>query len=360
MAAPLDPVLADWQARVRRAAASGQALVLQGGGSKRFLGRSPMGELLDTRVWSGIRSYEPTELVVTVRSGTPLAELEAVLAERGQMLAFEPPHFGPATVGGMVAAGLSGPRRASAGAVRDHLLGVTLMDGRGDILRFGGQVMKNVAGYDVSRLMAGAMGTLGLLLDVSLKVMPLPAAERTVRLSMTQADALRSLNRWGGQPLPLSASCWVDGLLHVRLSGAASAVGAAIKKIGGEVLEPAAQQAFWRALREQMHPFFAGSRPLWRLSVPSCEETIGAADVGLIEWGGALRWLRTPVEEGAALAEHVARQHGSAMCFRAGEGASCDVPFGRLSPALLGLHRRLKAAFDPAGVFNRARMYPDW
>lgn len=360
MSDTLAPVLADWQARVRRAAASGQALVLQGGGSKRFLGRPPVGDVLDTRDWRGIQSYEPTELVVTVRAGTPLAELEATLAERGQMLAFEPPHFGAATVGGMVAAGLSGPRRASAGAVRDHLLGVTLMDGRGDVLRFGGQVMKNVAGYDVSRLMAGAMGTLGLLLAVSLKVMPLPATERTLRLSMSQAEALRTMNRWAGQPLPVSATCWVDGLLHVRLSGAASAVEAAAVKIGGVVLEPAAQQAFWRALREQTHPFFAGGHPLWRLSVPSCEETIGAADAGLIEWGGALRWLRAPMEEGAALSDHVARQHGSAVCFRTGDGASCDAPFGRLSPALGGLHRRLKAAFDPAGIFNRTRMYPDW
>ncbi|WP_374512393.1 glycolate oxidase subunit GlcE [Niveibacterium sp.] len=356
----LAPVLADWQARVRRAAASGQTLVLQGGGSKRFLGRAPVGELLDTRDWCGVQSYEPTELVVTVRAGTPLAELEAALAERGQMLAFEPPHFGTATVGGMVAAGLSGPRRASAGAVRDHLLGVTLMDGRGDVLRFGGQVMKNVAGYDVSRLMAGAMGTLGLVLEVSLKVMPLPAAEQTLRLSMSQAEALRTMNRWAGQPLPVSATCWVDGLLHVRLSGAASAVESAAAKIGGVVLEAAAPQAFWRALREQTHPFFAGGRPLWRLSVPSCEETIGAADAGLIEWGGALRWLRTPMEEGAELCDYVARQHGSAMCFRAGDGALCDAPFGRLSPALSDLNRRLKAAFDPAGVFNRSGMYPDW
>jgi len=360
MAGSLDPILADWQVRVRHAAASGQPLVLRGGGSKDFFGRAAAGDVLDTRTWRGILSYEPTELVVTVRAGTPLAELEAVLAEHGQMLAFEPPHFGAGTVGGMVAAGLSGPRRASAGAVRDHLLGVTLMDGRGDILRFGGQVMKNVAGYDVSRLMAGAMGSLGLLLDVSLKVMPLPAAEQTMRLSMTQADALRTLNRWGGQPLPLSASCWVDGLLHVRLSGAASAVDAAAAKIGGDRLEPAAQQAFWRAVRDHRHPFFAGNQPLWRLSVPSCEETIGSADATLIEWGGALRWLRSPIDEGMALCDHVARQHGSAMCFRAGDGAVCEAPFGRLSSALLGLHRRLKAAFDPAGVFNRARMYPDW
>jgi glycolate oxidase FAD binding subunit len=353
-----DQQLAEWQALIRRAAANGESLAIRGGGSKVFLGQEIAGELLDTRAWRGIVSYEPTELVVTVRAGTPLVELEAALAERGQMLAFEPPHFGNATVGGMVAAGLSGPRRASAGAVRDHLLGVTLIDGRGDVLRFGGQVMKNVAGYDVSRLMCGAMGTLGLLLDVSLKVLPRPAAERTLRLSMGLAEALQAMNRWGGQPLPVSASCWVGGSLHVRLSGARAAVDAAQRKLHGEALDDAAQSGFWQAVREQTHPFFSGIAPLWRLSVPSAEEPIDLPGDVMIEWGGALRWVRG--DASSLPRERACKEKGSAMLFRAPDRGLVPPCFNDLSPALQLIHARLKRAFDPAGVFNRGRMYPDW
>ena len=257
-----------FQERVRAAAADGQPLCIRGGGSKHWYGGVPQGAILDTREHAGIVDYEPTELVITARCGTPLAEIEALLARHKQMLAFEPPHFGPdATVGGTVAAGLCGPRRATSGSTRDFVLGARLLDGKGDVLSFGGKVMKNVAGYDVSRMLAGSLGTLGLLLDVSLKVLPRPFAETTLRFEMGEIEAIRRLNEWGGQPLPLSGSAWCDGVLALRLSGAEAAVDAAVRSLGGATLPDAA--AFWTDVREQRHAFFAGDGPLWRLSVPS-------------------------------------------------------------------------------------------
>ena len=272
----MQQILEGFQDQVRRAAADKRALRIRGGGTKDWYGQQPEGEILDTRAYSGIVDYEPTELVITARCGTPLAEIEALLAERKQMLAFEPPHFahlgdGGATIGGTVAAGLSGPRRANSGALRDFVLGTRLLDGKGEVLTFGGQVMKNVAGYDVSRLLAGSLGTLGLLLEVSVKVLPLAYREATLRFSMNEADAIRKLNEWGGQPLPISGSCWIDGVLALRLSGAQAAVDAALRSLGGahggELMPDCAN--FWADLREQRHAFFDGGAPLWRLSVPS-------------------------------------------------------------------------------------------
>ena len=244
----MDQALAQITERVRAAVADQTPLRIRGGGTKDFHGRALRGDVLDTRLLSGITSYEPSELVITARASTPLAELEAALAAKGQCLPFEPPHFSPgATVGGMVAAGLSGPARASVGAVRDYVLGVSLINGKAEPLTFGGQVMKNVAGYDVSRLMAGSWGTLGLLTEVSLKVLPGAPAEATLRFECNQADALRKLHAWGGQPLPLNASCWLHdtvvdagvGTLYVRLRGAAAAVEAACKTMGGTRLDNA-------------------------------------------------------------------------------------------------------------------------
>lgn len=341
--------------RIRDAAARGAPLRLRGGGSKDFYGGAPRGELLDTRELAGIVEYEPTELVITARCGTPLADLESALAERGQMLAFEPPHFGPgATLGGCVAAGLSGPRRAQAGAVRDFVLGARLLDGRGEALAFGGKVMKNVAGYDVSRLLAGSLGTLGLILEASLKVLPRPPAERTLRLELAQAGAIEQLNRWAGQPLPVSASVWRGGELFVRLSGAEAALKAAAQRIGGEPLGNGG--ALWRAIREQTDAAFAGEAPLWRLSVPSAAAPLELPGEPLIEWGGALRWLRTAAEPATVRAAAEAAG-GHATLFRGGD-KSAGV-FAPLAPGLARLHRELKAAFDPAGIFNPGRLYPD-
>jgi glycolate oxidase FAD binding subunit len=349
-----------FRAQIQTATANGSALRLRGGGSKDWYGQAPDGDVLDTRAYAGIVDYEPTELVITARCGTPLAEIEAALAERRQMLAFEPPHFsGQATLGGAVASGLSGPRRASAGAVRDFVLGAKLMDGSGEVLGFGGQVMKNVAGYDVSRLLAGSLGTLGLILDVSLKVLPLPVAETSLRFAVGEIAALTWLNEWAGQPLPLSASCWCDGVLTVRLSGAAAAVDAARRKLGGEQLDDGEAQAFWRDLREQRDGFFDGAA-VWRLSLPSAASAVILGGRQLIEWGGAQRWLipaaATDAQASAAsIRRAVAAAGGHATLFRGGD-KSVGV-FHPLAPAVAGIHERLKRAFDPSAIFNRGRMY---
>jgi glycolate oxidase FAD binding subunit len=343
--------------RIHTAAAAKRPLRLRGGGTKDFYGQALEGEALDTCAYAGIVAYEPTELVITARCGTPLAELETALRAQGQHLAFEPPHFGPgATVGGMIAAGLSGPRRACAGAVRDFVLGVRMLDGRGDDLSFGGQVMKNVAGYDVPRPMAGSMGTLGLILEVSLKVPPLPFAEATLKLEMPEDKAIAMLNHWGGKPLPISACAWTGGELALRLSGAESAVGAARETIGGESIEAGEAQRFWIGIREQTDRFFRSDRPLWRLSVPSVTPALALPGEQLIEWGGSLRWLASKADVGT-VREAVARAGGHATLFRAPD-KSAGV-FTPLAPGLAKIHRELKRAFDPAGVFNPGRMYPE-
>lgn len=338
------------------AAAAGRTLRLRGGGTKDWYGQALEGEILDAGAYAGIVDYESTELVITARCGTPLTEIEAVLAERGQMLAFEPPHFGDgATFGGTIASALSGPRRASSGAVRDFVLGVMLMDGQGQVLTFGGQVMKNVAGYDVSRLLAGSLGTLGLMLEMSVKVLPLPVRETTLRLAMSEIDALGRLNTWGGQPLPISASCWCDGVLTLRLSGAQAAVDAAERLLGGERVPDGA--SFWRDLREQRHAFFSGEHSLWRLSVPSAASAILLRGEQLIEWGGAQRWLKSTSD--AASAQNIRRAvsavGGHATLFRGGD-KTVGV-FQPLAPAVAKIHERLKTSFDPSHVFNPGRMY---
>ena len=332
--------------RIRDAADRKLALRFRGGGSKDFYGNAARGEVLDTRAYAGIVDYEPSELVLTARCGTPLAEVEKALADRGQCLPFEPPHFGAATFGGCVAAGLSGPRRASAGAVRDFVLGVKLVDGRGRVMQFGGQVMKNVAGYDVSRLVAGSLGTLGLIAEASLKVLPRAAVERTLRLEVDESRALESVNRWAGEPLPISATLWHAGVLDVRLSGSEPAVRGAAQRIGGTDVPGA-----WDTVREQTHPFFAGEAPLWRLALPSITPPLGFPQ--LIEWGGALRWTRG----GQALRDIAKRAGGHATLFRAGDKSAGA--FAPLDPVLMRLHRQLKRAFDPAGILNPGRLYAE-
>lgn len=345
----------DLRRRVLDAAETRTPLAIRGSGSKAFYGRDSGGEPLDVSGHRGIVSYEPTELYLTARAGTPLAEIDAALTDSGQMLGCEPPAFGPgATVGGTVAAGLSGPRRPYAGSVRDYVLGVKVLNGRGEVLRFGGQVMKNVAGYDVSRLMTGALGSLGVLLEVSFKVLPRPVAECTLVQEATQTEAIERLNRWAGQPLPLSASAWDDGRLSVRLSGAAAAVEAAARALGGERLDPVAAEAAWAALREQTHAFFAGDEPLWRLSVAPASAVLALPGAQLIEWGGAQRWWRGD-GEAAGLRARAAAAGGHATRFRGGE-RSGEV-FQPLAPGLLALQAELKRSFDPHGIFNPGRLY---
>ena len=341
--------------RIRAAHAEGSPLILQGGGSKTFYGNADEGEVLSTRALTGIVDYQPKELVLTARAGTPLAEIEAALAERNQMLAFEPPHFGgAATLGGSIATGLSGPRRPYAGAARDFVLGVRMIDGTGQPLRFGGQVIKNVAGYDVSRLMAGALGTLGLITEVSLKVLPKPAAETTLQFELDETAAIENMNRWAGQPLPLSATSWHAGLLTVRLSGAESAVHAAQARLGGEWLHDAA--AFWQRLRDQATPFF-DKRPLWRLAVKPTTPPLNLGSAEWIEWGGAVRWLASDLPA-ATLRDAAKTAGGHAALFRG--TAPVDGAFAPLTPALLTLHRNLKQRFDPKGILNRGRLHPEF
>jgi glycolate oxidase FAD binding subunit len=342
--------------RVRSAVNSSAALCIVGGGSKRFYGRTAQGEELNIGGHRGVVNYEPTELFITVRGGTPLREVEAILADKGQMLPFEPPHFGPgATLGGAIACGLSGPRRPYAGAARDFVLGARVLNGRSDILRFGGEVMKNVAGYDVSRLMVGALGTLGVLLDVSLKILPRPAEEITLGHPTTAAEALHIMNRWAAQPLPLSAGCFDGDRLYVRLSGAAAGVEAARALIGGEVVQDGA--AFWKSLREQTHPFFEGEVPLWRLSVPQSAPPLPLEGETLYDWGGAQRWLKTDATVDR-VRQVAVEAGGHAMLFRGGDRTG-EV-FHPLTDALQALNRNLKQAFDPHGIFNPGRMYRAW
>ncbi len=362
--ATTDGPLARLIAQVQAARADRQPLNITGGGSKAFYGGVPRGETLDVRPLTGISSYEPSELVVTARAGTPLAELEAALAERGQCLPFEPPRFEPSgTVGGMVAAGLAGPARAAVGGVRDYVLGATLLNGRGELLSFGGQVMKNVAGYDVSRLLAGSMGVLGVVCEVSLKVLPQPPATLTLRLELDQAQALRRLNEWGGQPLPLNASAWWEGMLVVRLAGAAAAVQAARSVMGGEPIDEAMAQPFWTGLRDHQDEFFVGAAKavasgagLWRLSVPQTAPPLALSGEQLVEWGGAQRWLCTSAPA-QTLHEAATALGGHATLFRAHRRE--DAGFAPLAPVLARIHRQLKTAFDPDGLFNPGRLLPE-
>lgn len=352
----MDAVVQSLADRIRTAAAARAPLRIRGGGTKDFLGNDSAGALLATGDVAGIVAYEPSELVVTARAGTPLAELESLLARHGQLLPFEPPHFGAgATVGGCIAAGLAGPRRASFGVthggVRDFVLGASLLDGRGQLLSFGGTVIKNVAGYDVARVLAGSMGILGVIIEASLKVLPAPAAEQSLRFQLSEDEALARLTEWGRLPLPISASAWNAGVLTLRLSGAASAVAAASRRLGGESLDDA---GYWEGLREQRLPYFEGDAPLWRLSLPAVAPPPGLTGEQLIEWGGALRWLRSNLPP-AAIRARAQALGGHATLFRGGDRSAGA--FTPLAPALAAIHRRLKAEFDPAGIFNPGRMY---
>ena len=360
----MDAALARLVDQVQTARAANGHVRIVGGGTKDFYGNALQGEPLDVRALAGISSYEPTELVVTVRAGTPLAELEAVLAEKGQHLAFEPPRFGASsTVGGMVAAGLSGPARAAGGSLRDHLLGASLLNGRSEVLSFGGQVMKNVAGYDVSRVLSGSMGVLGVICEVSLKVLPRPTATVTLRFDLEQASALAQLNAWGGQPLPISASALWNGTLVLRLAGARAAVQTASQQLGGEAVDPALAAGFWQGLRDQQDEFFTAAATaietgaaLWRLGVAQTAAPITLPGEQLVEWGGAQRWLCTAASA-AQVRLAAAAAGGHATLFR-GQDKSAGA-FHPLTPAVEKIHRALRDSFDPDRVFNRGRLYAD-
>ncbi len=344
--------LRDIRERVIDANRSGTALRLRGTGTKDFYGERLEGEPLDLRSHCGVIDYEPAELVITARCGTPLSQIEAALAEQGQFLAFEPPAFdGDPTIGGVISAGLSGPRRLQVGAARDFVLGAKLLDATGEELSFGGRVMKNVAGFDVSRLLCGSLGFLGIITEVSLKVLPRPRCEQTLVLRLPANDALALFNRWGSLPLPISGAAWVDGCAWVRLSGSAPAVRAGRQRTGGDPVDSELAAAFWSGLRHCTHPFFQAD-PLWRVSVPSTA-ALDVAGKLLIDWGGSLRWYAGDSTRARArpLASSVG---GTAMCWR-GETAG-QSRFHPLDPRVAQIHRRLKQHFDPRAIFNRGRL----
>ncbi|MFM7294122.1 MAG: glycolate oxidase subunit GlcE [Burkholderiales bacterium] len=354
----MDAFIRSVQERILAAHSSKSPVVIHGGNTKSFYGAKSTGEAIDMRGYAGVIDYQPRELVLTVRAGTPLAEIESLMDQEGQILPFEPPHFSAgATIGGTVAAGLSGPRRAYAGAVRDFVLGTRIINGKGEDLRFGGRVIKNVAGYDVSRLMVGALGTLGVLLDLSFKVLPKPASEVTLRFEMDESSAIRRLNEWAGQPLPLSASWWLDGVAMVRLSGTNAGVAAAKQKLGGEQVSHTEAAEVWRSVRDHQHAFFQTaeqtSTPLWRLSVPATTSMLALGSKQLHEWGGALRWLAADVDADALRAKIAAVGGHATLMYTRGSMARVFHP---LEGKLAELNRNLKVAFDPANVLNRGRL----
>ncbi|WP_095054813.1 glycolate oxidase subunit GlcE [Pseudomonas sp. Irchel s3b2] len=337
--------------QVKQARENATPLRIQGGNTKAFLGREVAGEILDTRAHRGIVSYDPTELVISVRAGTPLSELFAALDAAGQMLPCEPPSFGEgATVGGMIAAGLSGPRRPWSGSVRDFVLGTRVISGLGTHLRFGGEVMKNVAGYDLSRLMVGSYGCLGVLTEVSLKVLPKPRQCLSISLDIDCARALENLAQWGQQPLPISAASHDGQRLYLRLEGGEGSVTAAHQRLGGKPLD----SDYWADLNEQRLDFFNEGLPLWRLSLPNNLGPLDLPGEQLIDWGGAQRWLKSAAENIQSRAHELG---GHATCFSHGIS---DTPFQPLAPALLRYHRQLKAQLDPQGLFNPGRMYAEF
>jgi len=338
--------------QVNQALENATPLRIQGSNSKGFLGRTTAGEILDTRAHRGIVSYDPTELVITARCGTPLSELAQALDAAQQMLPCEPPSFGEgATVGGMIACGLSGPRRPWSGSVRDFVLGTRVITGHGKLLRFGGEVMKNVAGYDLSRLMTGSYGCLGLITEVSLKVLPKPRKVLSISLEIDPERALLRLAEWGQQPLPISAACHDGARLHLRLEGGEGSVAAAHERLGGERLDA----SYWEDLNEQRLSFFDEDQPLWRLSLPHNTPRLSLPGRQLIDWGGAQRWLKSDAEA-AFIRQVVDEVGGHVTCFSHG---LTDTPFQPLPPALMRYHRNLKQQLDPRGIFNPGRLYAE-
>ncbi len=341
------------QDNVKQVIETGERLTIKAGGTKDFYGRSTSGKELSVTEHQGIINYEPTELVITARAGTKLKRIEQVLAENNQMFAFEPPAFGNnATLGGTIACNFSGPCRAYSGAARDSVLGTKIINGKAEVLSFGGEVMKNVAGYDVSRLMTGAMGTLGVLLEVSLKVIPKPKAEITFMQSINIEGALAKLHQWSVLSLPISASCFYQDVLYIRLSGSEKSIRTAQQSMGGEVLIEA--ESFWHSIKEQTHGFFNKNQPLWRISLASNTPNLPQDGDSMFEWGGALRWLKTDISQDQvrAVSDSI---NGHISLFRT-SGKRNEV-FQPLPKHLLRLHRNLKQAFDPHGIFNIGRLY---
>lgn len=332
-----------------------QPIEIRGGGTKAFLGRTPQGQLLDVSAHSGITTYETKELVITARAGTSLSEIESTLNEQGQILGFEPPHFGEsATLGGTIACGLSGPRRPFTGSARDFVLGVRLINGKGEELRFGGEVIKNVAGYDLSRLTTGAMGALGLMLDISLRVLPKAECEMTLTQTIPMLEALDQMVTLRRTSNPISGAAYDNGQLHLRLTGAESTVTHYAQKLGWDNLSSDAQ--FWHQLNEQKLAFFINDQPLWKLSLPATVPMPKLAGKWLIDWAGGLRWLISD-EAPETIFSAAESLSGYAHCYRRGDRDNVCYP--PLNTILHRFHSQLKRAFDPHQLLNPGRMYSD-
>lgn len=344
----------DIVSQVKEAFHSKQPQCIKAGNSKNFYGREIQGTALSLLNHAGITEYEPSELFITARSGTLLNEIEQIIAAEKQMLPFEPPHFGStATIGGMIATGLSGPRRVSHGAVRDCILGVEIINGKGEVLKFGGKVMKNVAGYDVSRLMCGAMGTLGVLTSITVRLNPIPVCEHTIAIYMNSHEAILKMNELASSPIPITATFYDGSELYIRISGSLSTIEKCTEMIGGDEIDKA--DMFWANVREHTHEFFLTELPLWRISVPSCTDTLSIKGTHVMEWNGALRWYATKASADSIRAE-AGRAGGHACLFR---GINRKDVFHPLTPAIQLINRKLKQTFDPAGILNPGKMYAE-
>jgi glycolate oxidase FAD binding subunit len=343
--------------QVRNACADATPLLIRGGGTKDFYGQANEGSLLDTRGLTGIIAYTPSELVLTARAGTPLSEVDTLLAKHGQFLPFEPPQYDTgATLGGAIASGLSGPGRLAAGAVRDFVLGALILDGRAQVLQFGGRVMKNVAGYDLARAFVGSLGTLGVILEVSLKVLPRPIAQASVRLTMSASEALARMASFATDPVPITATAFCGGQLWVRLGASAGSVEKAVSALGGESVPTPQADSFWCDLRDQRMPFFRQEGPLWRIALPANSPELSLPGEQCFEWAGTLRWLHSDAP-GALVREAAAALGGHATLFRASEDDKKKMGvFTRRSTAVSAIERRLREAFDPKALFNRGRI----
>lgn len=342
--------------QVKQAISSKTPVNIVGGNSKSFLGRTQELNSLYTSDHTGVVNYEPTELVVTVRTGTPMQELNDLLAENGQMLPFEPPVFKSGTIGGVLACGLSGPARPFAGSARDYVLGMRVINGQGEALRFGGEVMKNVAGYDAARLHVGAYGTLGLLLETSMKVLPVPEAELTLQRELGGANVTDDIVALMRQPLPISAAAILESTQYIRLSGSASAVEAAAKTCGGERVNNAHE--FWDSLRELDHAFFNDDRPLWRISVPEFTAPMALSGDWLLDWAGAQRFLKTDLD-GKEIYAAAAAVKGHATCYTSTKMSASEPLFQPLEGAMLSLQKRVRDSFDAGRIFNPGRYHPE-
>ena len=362
---PDNDISSDLKLQLEQAAADKAKLNITGNNTKSFLGViADNADTLNVSAHSGVISYEPTELVITARAGTTLREINAKLAEYRQTLAFEPPAYGRnATLGGTVACALAGPARPYLGGTRDHILGCRVLNGKGQILQFGGEVMKNVAGYDVSRLMTGAMGTLGILLDISVKVMPQVDHELTLSTAIDTDNAIDQMQALAGYGLPVTASAYSDGTMVTRLSGTEVAVNAAADKLISSTensVKPSDNAEFWTQLKEHTHPFFQNRSSLWRISVPALTKPIDLNGSWLYDWAGMQRWLHTD-EPADTVRSQSAAAGGHATLYRGTEELKRSAGvFHPLPAPLLKLQQRLKHEFDPHGVFNHQRLFPEF